>query len=31
MPAGFWIAVCIQVIVFVLMLIERRKIKDDDD
>ena len=30
MPAGFWIAVGIQALVFVLMLIERNKITEDD-
>jgi|GEM_PF-1415240 hypothetical protein len=30
MPAGFWIAVGIQALVFVLMLIGRNKITEDD-
>ena len=30
MPAGFWIAVGIQALVFVLMLILRNKITEDD-
>lgn len=30
MPFGFWVAVAIQVIVFILMLIGRNKITDDD-
>lgn len=30
MPAGFWIAVGIQALVFVLMLIGRSKITEDD-
>ena len=30
MPAGFWIAVGIQTLVFVLMLIGRNKITEDD-
>lgn len=30
MPAGFWIAVGIQAFVFVLMLIGRNKITEDD-
>ena len=30
MPAGFWIAVGIQALVFVLMLIGRKKITEDD-
>jgi hypothetical protein len=30
MPAGFWIAVGIQALVFVLMLIGRNKITKDD-
>lgn len=29
MPAGFWIAVGIQALVFVLMLIGRNKITED--
>lgn len=30
MPAGFWIAVGIQALVFVLMLIGKNKITEDD-
>ena len=30
MPAGFWIAVGIQALVFVRMLIGRNKITEDD-
>ena len=30
MPAGFWSAVGIQALVFVLMLIGRNKITEDD-
>ena len=30
MPAGFWIAVGIQALVFVIMLIGRNKITEDD-
>lgn len=30
MPAGFWIAIGIQALVFVLMLIGRNKITEDD-
>lgn len=30
MPDGFWIAVGIQALVFVLMLIGRNKITEDD-
>lgn len=30
MPAGFWIAVGIQALVFVLMLVGRNKITEDD-
>lgn len=30
MPAGFWIAVGVQALVFVLMLIGRNKITEDD-
>lgn len=30
MPAGFWIAVGIQALVFVLMLIGRNNITEDD-
>lgn len=30
MPAGFWIAVGIQALVFFLMLIGRNKITEDD-
>lgn len=30
MPAGFWIAVGIQALVFVLMVIGRNKITEDD-
>ncbi len=30
MPFGFWVAIAIQAIIFVLMLIGRNKITDDD-
>ena len=30
MPMGFWIAVGIQIVVFILMLIGRNKIANDD-
>jgi len=30
MPVGFWVAIGIQVLVFVLMLIGRNKITEED-
>lgn len=30
MPAGYWIAVAIQVVVFVLMLIDRKRMEKEN-